>query len=283
MKTAYKKNGLTLYHGNCVKVMRTLPDASFDAVVTDPPYARIKREYGYWKEKDWHAMMDDVMVECRRLLKPSGSAVFILQPNFKTTGSMSLWLWRFLLRWAKQWNLIQDVYWWNHTTPPTIAASMHGLLRSSLKYCLWFGPPDCYRNQERALWSESMHNAAKRAAGRFRGGVTSKTGPSGHRSTMTVGDAASRRGGVTPFNVLPVGNMYVPESGAKHGHGAATPIELTDWFVKYLCPPGGTVLEPFCGTGTVLMSATRAGCNGVGIEKKRQWVDVAIRRLDRKF
>src|SRR6188768_3077354 len=30
--------GVTLYHGDCIEVMRSLPDASVHAVVTDPPY-----------------------------------------------------------------------------------------------------------------------------------------------------------------------------------------------------------------------------------------------------
>jgi DNA modification methylase len=34
----YTDDRVTLYHGDCIEVMRTLPDASVDAVVTDPPY-----------------------------------------------------------------------------------------------------------------------------------------------------------------------------------------------------------------------------------------------------
>lgn len=34
----------TLHHGDCLDVLRTLPDASVDAVVTDPPYGQ--RQHG---------------------------------------------------------------------------------------------------------------------------------------------------------------------------------------------------------------------------------------------
>jgi hypothetical protein len=41
--------------------------------------------------------MKEVATECRRVLKPKGSAVFILQPNYEAVGRMRLWLWEFVL------------------------------------------------------------------------------------------------------------------------------------------------------------------------------------------
>jgi DNA modification methylase len=38
MKPHYTDDRVTLYHGDCIEVMRSLPDSSVDAVVTDPPY-----------------------------------------------------------------------------------------------------------------------------------------------------------------------------------------------------------------------------------------------------
>ena len=37
-------------------------------------------------EAAWHEMMRGVVAECRRVLKPSGSAVFVLQPNSERVG-----------------------------------------------------------------------------------------------------------------------------------------------------------------------------------------------------
>jgi hypothetical protein len=57
--------------GDCLEVLRTLPDGCVDAVVTDPPYPCIKREYGFWTEAEWFDLMNPVVEECRRVLKPA--------------------------------------------------------------------------------------------------------------------------------------------------------------------------------------------------------------------
>jgi DNA modification methylase len=64
-----------------------------------------------------------------------------------------------------------------------------------------------------------------------------------------------------------------------NGHGAGTPIQLSDWWVRYLCPPGGVVLDPFMGTGTTGKSAIRQGRGFVGIEKERKHFETAEKIL----
>ncbi|MFH2037793.1 MAG: DNA methyltransferase [Candidatus Zixiibacteriota bacterium] len=157
---------ITLYCGDCLEILPTLEDNSIDAVVTDPPYPEISRDYGRMTEQEWFDMMNLVVPEVRRILVSSGSAVFILQANMKKIGSMRSWLWKFMLQWTEQWNMIQDAWWWNHTALPTIHASMHGLLRISVKACVWLGSSDCYRNQSAILWEESDANKADRLSGR---------------------------------------------------------------------------------------------------------------------
>jgi DNA modification methylase len=71
--------------------MKKLAAKSIDAIITDPIYPEIDREYGRLTERQWHALMREVVAECRRVLKPKGSAVFILQPNAEKIGQMRLW------------------------------------------------------------------------------------------------------------------------------------------------------------------------------------------------
>lgn len=54
-----------------------------------------------------------------------------------------------------------------------------------------------------------------------------------------------------------------PYSGS---HFAVFPLDLIAPMIDSGCPPGGTVLDPFCGSGTVLEYARKHGLNGIGIE-----------------
>jgi DNA modification methylase len=110
-----------------------------DAIITDPIYPEVHRK-GYPKisEADWHDMMRTVVKQCRRVLKPKGSAVFILQPNSKRLGQMRLWLWEFVVWAAKEWNLVQDAHWWAVNALPVSGHNRKiGLLRPSVKFCVW--------------------------------------------------------------------------------------------------------------------------------------------------
>jgi hypothetical protein len=59
---------VTLHIGDCLDVMRTLPDASVDAVVTDPPYGLSFMG----KRWDYDVPSVEVWAECLRVLKPGG-------------------------------------------------------------------------------------------------------------------------------------------------------------------------------------------------------------------
>lgn len=132
-----------LIHGDCREELPKLPAASVDAMITDPIYPEIDREYGRISEPEWHDLMRFVVGECRRILKPHGSAVFILQPNYEQVGRMRLWVWEFLVWAAKEWNLVQDAYsWTTDAMPLTCTNREQGLMRQSVKMCVWLGPKD---------------------------------------------------------------------------------------------------------------------------------------------
>jgi DNA modification methylase len=271
------KGDATLIRGDCLAKLREIPAGSIDAVISDPPYPEIDRPYGRLTEAAWRELMHGVVAQCRRVLKPTGSAMFVLQPNSRKVGSMRPWLWEFMAWACREWNMVQDAWWWNHAAVPEAHGIQARLMRPSLKACVWLGPADCYRDQDAVLWTESQRNAARRLEAR----AARHEYPSGHGfETHRACSAAVRRGGVIPFNVLPITNTASFGSAGAHGHGAGTPEPLCDWWVRYISPPDGVVLDPFAGSGTVGLAALKRGRRFVGIEKHTPSFKIARRRVD---
>ncbi len=218
-------------------------------------------------------MMRPVVAEVRRLLKPSGSAVFVLQPNSERVGRMRPWLFEFQAWICREWNMVQDVWWWNHTALP-LTKNDPSFLRGSVKACVWVGEPDCFRNVAAVRWSEANASRAMREQGRCTDKLQVRACGASVRDVRTR-TACLRNGGVTPFNLIPVG---VDGKNGNHSHAARTPIALCEWWTRYITPDGGRVLDPFSGTATVGVACKRLRREYVGIERVEAYHLAALER-----
>ena len=61
-------------------------------------------------------------------------------------------------------------------------------------------------------------------------------------------------------------------------HPTVKPVALVADAIKDCSRRGGLVLDPFCGSGTILIAAERTGRTARALEIDPQYVDVAIRR-----
>lgn len=72
-------------------------------------------------------------------------------------------------------------------------------------------------------------------------------------------------------------------SAAERGHGnthpTVKPVALMRWLVRLVTPPGGTVLDPFCGSGTTGIAALREDLSFVGVEREPTYVAIARQRI----
>ena len=274
-----------LHHGDCLAWLDTLPDACIDAVVCDPPYAEIDRDYGRMSEAEWEVFAHALVRKSLRVLKPQGSAVFIIQPNSERVGRMRAWAFRFLAWCADDLvretsgriGMVQDAWWFNPAAMPTIHCNRdRGLMRPSVKPGVWVGPVDCFRAQDDVLIPLSERSASTRERDR----MELRNHPSGaHVRTGRAVQTAEARGGATPFNLLAVANTNSAESAGVSGHGAGTPYDLAAWWVRYLCPKGGVVADPCGGTFTMGLAAVRQGRRFLGCEKERHHFDAGVRRM----
>lgn len=67
--------------------------------------------------------------------------------------------------------------------------------------------------------------------------------------------------------------------GARNIHPTVKPVELIRWLVRLVTPPGGTVLDPFTGSGTTGMACAYEQRPFIGIERESDYIAIAERRI----
>ena len=65
-------------------------------------------------------------------------------------------------------------------------------------------------------------------------------------------------------------------------HPTVKPISLMSWLVRLVTPPGGTVLEPFAGSGTTVEASMREGFHVVAVEREADYLPLILARIDRE-
>jgi hypothetical protein len=96
-----------------------------------------------------------------------------------------------------------------------------------------------------------------------------------------TGSTRSDSGGASRF-------FYVAKAGKKErpnlngvAHPTVKPMALMQYLVRLVTPPGGTVLEPFAGSGTTIEAALNEGFNVIGIEMTDEYLPLIMARIER--
>jgi DNA modification methylase len=78
----------------------------------------------------------------------------------------------------------------------------------------------------------------------------------------------------------PISDVLDWEYTGNRLHPTQKPINVLQPLIEAFCPPDGLVLDPFCGSGSTLVAARRAGRTSVGIELDARHVETASLRLN---
>ncbi len=231
--------------GDCRDVLARFPDASFDCILTDPPYNETSLEWDKWPP-GWPTLV-------RRLLKPTGSMwVFGSQRMFfDHVGEFS------------GWKLAQDIVWEKHNGSGLFADRFRRVHEHALHF---------YRDD--ALWSDVFK------APQFTNDATARTVRKKSHPAQWIGatgDSVYRSEDGGPKLMRSV--IYVRSEHGRAEHPTQKPIGIVEPLLLYSCPPGGRVLDPFAGSGTTGLVAKRHGIDAVLVEGKPEFAALIDRRI----
>ena len=125
----------------------------------------------------------------------------------------------------------------------------------------------------------------------FQGPLYSDTGGASRFFYQAKASRAERNAGLDGFEPKPRGDLNQQHQNIPTGsgnprnnllanvHPTVKPIDLMRWLVRLVTPPGGTVLDPFTGSGTTGIAAGLEGFDFVGIEREAEYREIAEARL----
>lgn len=237
---------VSLFHGDSLHILRSLPGASVDAVITDPPYSsgglfrsdragvRTSDKYvlhgtlGYRPEfhgdnrdqRGYLAWCSLWLAECYRVTRPGGALMCFTDwrqlPTLSDAIQSGGWVWRGIVPWDKTEGVRPQRGWFRSQCEYVLTGSSGGLGQEQnrkVQACL----PGCFRE---------------------------------------------------------------PVRPAEKHHMTGKPVTLMKDLMGVL-PVGSTILDPFAGGGATLVAAMELGHRAIGIEISGEYFDVIRDRLRR--
>jgi site-specific DNA-methyltransferase (adenine-specific)/site-specific DNA-methyltransferase (cytosine-N4-specific) len=260
-----------IIHGDCLDVLKSLPDNSVDLIVTSPPYADQRaKTYGGVKPEDYVDWFRPIGAELFRVLKEDGT--FILNIKEKVVnGERHTYVLELIIALREMgWKWTEEFIWSKKNSFP---GKWSNRFRDGWERLLQFNKAkqfNMYQDEVRVPVGSWAETRLKNLSETDKIRDNSKVGSGfGKNVSSWVG-----RDTVYPNNVL----VLATESGNK-SHSAVFPISLPSWFIKLFTVPGDVVLDPFFGSGTTGVAAMRLDRNSIGIEILDEYLDLAEDRI----
>ncbi len=269
---SYRTKLGALYIGNCLDVLREIPDSSVDLVVTSPPYDR-QPKYGngeVYQDEWYRGFFLKVSAEIFRVLQPRGN--FVLNYRSKRHGDergVLQYELVFLLR--EQGYIFAEDFVWGKPSPPP--GRFNRFLKDAIEYCFQFAKsPDWQFYPEQCLtparWDRKDVERRKKLSHNFER-VDAPSGQ-GRKRALAGPDL------VRPSTLLRFEPEFLPNPTR---HPARFPIALPMFFINLLTQPGQLVLDPFAGTCTTAVAAEELDRRWLVTELDGKYTDVLPRRL----
>lgn len=251
----------TIHHGDCLDVMGTMPPDSVDLIVTSPPYAGVKRDYGMIPHDEYIDWFTPRVLEMYRILKPTGSFILNIKENI-VDGTRSLYVMELVLFLVnnQKWLLNEEYIWhkknpwpgrWNIRFKDAWEHLYHFSKTKEIKF-----------NRSDVMYKKSKKSIIRDMKREHIGRTISKSG-----LTRNFKDASK-----TKYN-YPTNVIHCHVENNTSSHTAPFPSKIPEFFIKLLSDPGNIVLDPFVGSGTTLYAARKLGRVGVGIELYKEYYE----------
>ena len=244
---------IDLRQGDCLELMKDIPDKSIDLVITSPPYDDLRN---YNSTIDF----EKIIKELYRIIKIGGVVVWNVNDRIKN-GSKSLTSFKQAILFNKIGFNVNDVMIWEKTNPmPQVKQPRYNQV---FEYMFVFskGKPKTF--------NPIMVNC--------------KSANKEYKSTCKkITKGKDREYKEFKINKQKIDNNIWKFAVAqnKTSHSAVFPLELPLRHIRSWSNEGDIILDPFMGSGTTGVACKKLNRKFIGIELSEEYYNIAVRRIN---
>ena len=240
--------------GDCLEVMKTIPDRSIDAIITDPPYGTTACKW------DSVIPFDLMWEQLNRIIKPNGAIVLFGSEPFSSALRMS--------------NIKNYKYdWvWNKRKAGNFALGNKQPLKTHEIISVFSLNTHNYYPQKTLLEKTQTRHLGKKSINREDG------------FTGGIGKEIKYGKDYEPNKKLPISIQEFKKDNYKNNrfHPTQKPVELLEYLINTYTNENETVLDFTMGSGTTGVACVKTNRKFIGIEKDQNYFNIASERVAEK-
>ena len=259
---------LTLHNGDCLEIMKTIPDKSIDLIICDLPYGCLAKQDVKLKtlphrgnnKKDMAGCPWDIKIDLTKFWE---QVKRIRKSDHSPTIHFCTTKFGFDLHASNPQEFRYDLVWDKQRGVSFLSANKMPMRSHEMIYV--FSKAGAYYNRVDI-------------SGDFKSWKVKREGQTAHcygeaKKTNTEGGNGKR----CPLSIIQMDGHLSRHNGQ---HPTEKSCDLYRFLIERYCPAGGTVLDPTFGSGNSVFTAYDMGRSAIGIEKDEGFFDKAVTRLN---
>lgn len=244
---------ITLMNGDCLELMKEIPDGSVDMVLCDLPYGTTACKW------DVVIPFEPLWDAYRRIVKKDGAIVLTASQPFTSALVMS------------NAEMFAYCWYWVKSRPTGFVNAKKQPLRSVEDIAVFYSKPPSYNPQGLVRIDKVCHNSTSCGGNTVREDVSASTGKG---SMRTAGKEY-----VQEFTNYPRQVLEMPHDTDSRVHPTQKPVALMEYLIRTYTNEGDTVLDNTMGSGTTGVACMNTNRKFIGIERDEKYFRIASDRI----
>ena len=242
-----------LFHGDCLQLMREIPNHSVDLILADPPYGTLNKSNpdAQW---DKEVSLPSLWNQYKRIIKSNGAILLFGQGVFAAKLIMS----------NPKWYKLDFV--WDKVRKSNFLNCKKMPMRQHEQVLVFYDKPPTY-NPQMVRCEPHQRNHSR---GRLDKEQTNTCYGKFGKAETIISDFKY------PGTIVKFSKGHSKEDWL---HGTAKPVNLLRWLIRTYSNEGDLVLDNFAGSGSTLIAAIEEKRDWIGMELSDKYFEICQKRI----